>query len=95
VAATTITWIYAAHLEQAPGRRSASENTTEFAFADARRALAKHLAHEGVGIDCQDTGKSGKKPLTDELSWTSLYRQNGKLQLYYVLLREYGLPFRH
>ena len=37
MAATTITWIYAAHLERAPARRYASENTTEFAFADARR----------------------------------------------------------
>jgi hypothetical protein len=63
MAATTITWIYAAHLEQAPARRYASENTTEFAFADARRALAKHLARAGFGIDCQDPGKSDKKPL--------------------------------
>jgi hypothetical protein len=63
MAATTITWIYAAHLEQAPARRYASENTTEFAFADARRALAKHLARGGFGIDCQDPGKSDKKPL--------------------------------
>jgi hypothetical protein len=63
MAATTITWIYAAHLKQAPARRYASENTTEFAFADARRALAKHLAREGFGIDCQDPSKSNKKPL--------------------------------
>jgi hypothetical protein len=63
MAATTITWIYAAHLEQAPARRYASENTTEFAFADARRSLAKHLAREGFGINCQDPGKADRKPL--------------------------------
>jgi len=41
VAATTITWIYAAHLRQAPIRRYASDNTTEYTFADVRRALAQ------------------------------------------------------
>jgi hypothetical protein len=50
MAATTITWIYAEHLKQAPIRRYASENTTEYAFADVRRSLAKHLAREGFGM---------------------------------------------
>jgi len=63
MAATTITWIYAAHLHQAPARRYPSGNTTEFAFADVRRSLAKHLARGGFGIDCQDPHKSQKKPL--------------------------------
>lgn len=63
MAATTITWIYAAHLKQAPIRRYASQNTTEYAFADVRRSLAKHLAREGFGIDCQDPDKSQRKPL--------------------------------
>jgi virulence-associated protein VapD len=63
MAATTITWIYAAHLKQAPIRRYASENTTEYAFADVRRSLAKHLAREGFGIDCQDADKPRRKPL--------------------------------
>jgi hypothetical protein len=63
MAATTITWIYAAHLLQAPARRYASEHTTEFAFADVRRSLAKHLATEGFGIDYYDPGKSHQKPL--------------------------------
>jgi hypothetical protein len=63
MAATTITWLYAEHLEQAPIRRYASKNTTEYAFADVRRALAKHLANQGFGIDCQDTGKSNRIPL--------------------------------
>jgi hypothetical protein len=63
MAATTITWIYAAHLHQAPARRYRSENTTEFAFADVRRSLAKQLAREGFGIDCEDPDKSHQKPL--------------------------------
>ena len=61
--ATTITWIYAAHLPQAPMRRYASGNTTEFAFADARRTLARCLGEEGFGIDCQDPGKPDRNPL--------------------------------
>jgi hypothetical protein len=63
MAATTITWIYAAHLHQAPARRYPSENTTEFAFADVRRSLARHLAREGFGIDCHGPDKSHQKPL--------------------------------
>jgi hypothetical protein len=61
--ATTLTWIYAEHLEQAPARRYASENTTEYAFADVRRALARDLANEGFGIDCQDHAKPDRNPL--------------------------------
>jgi hypothetical protein len=61
--ATTITWIYAEHLKQAPIRRYASEKTTEYAFADVRRALAKQLANEGFGIDCQDHAKPDRNPL--------------------------------
>jgi hypothetical protein len=63
MAATTITWIYAEHLTQAPIRRYASENTTEYAFADVRRSLAKHLANEGFCIDCRDPGKPDRNPL--------------------------------
>jgi hypothetical protein len=63
MAATTIVWIYAEHLHQAPVRRYASKNTTEFAFADVRRSLARHLAKEGFGIDCQDPGKPDQNPL--------------------------------
>jgi hypothetical protein len=63
MAATTITWIYAEHLNQAPIRRYASQITTEYAFADVRRSLARHLAKEGFGIDCQDPGKPDRNPL--------------------------------
>ncbi len=63
MAAATITWIYAEHLNQAPIRRYASENTTEYAFADVRRSLAKLLAKEGFGIDCQAPGKPDQNPL--------------------------------
>jgi SRSO17 transposase len=63
MAATTITWIYAEHLNQAPIRRYASENTTEYAFADVRRSLARHLAKRGFDIDCQDPDKPYRNPL--------------------------------
>ena len=69
MAATTLTWIYAAHLHQAPARRYASENTTEFAFADVRRSLARHIAREGFGIDCQEAEKSHQKPLISAVVW--------------------------
>lgn len=63
MAATTITWIYAAHLRKAPIRRYASRNTTEYAFADVRRALAKCIEKEGFGIDCHDPGKPDRNSL--------------------------------
>ena len=61
--ATTITWIYAAHLKQAPLPRYASEHTTEYAFADVRRALAQQIAEDGFGIDCAESGKPDRKSL--------------------------------
>ena len=61
--ATTITWLYAEHLKQAPSRRYASKNTTEYTFADVRRSLAKQLASEGFGIDYRDPGKPDRNPL--------------------------------
>jgi len=63
MAATTITWIYAAHLKQVPIRRYASDNTTEYNFADVRRALANEIGRTGFGIDCRDPGKADDKSL--------------------------------
>ena len=63
MAATTIHWIYAEHLKQAPVRRYASQNTTEYTFADVRRSLAKKLANEGFGIEYQVRGKPVRNPL--------------------------------
>ncbi|WP_245969653.1 IS701 family transposase [Thiocapsa rosea] len=40
--ATTITWIYAASLEQARARRYAAARRTEYAFADLRRSRPRH-----------------------------------------------------
>jgi hypothetical protein len=51
------------NLQQAPIRRYASQHATEYAFADVRRSLGKHLAREGFGIDCHDREKSHQKPL--------------------------------
>ena len=61
--ATTITWIYAASLEQAPARRYAAARRTEYAFADVRRALAHDLADVGFGVDCGDPGHGTRNPL--------------------------------
>ena len=63
MAATTITWIYGAHLHKAPPRRYATAKRTEYAFADLRRALAKDLGGEGFGIDCQMPGNATRNPL--------------------------------
>jgi hypothetical protein len=62
MAATTITWIYGAHLTQAPPRRYATAKRTEYAFADLRRALAKDLGSEGFGIGCKTAGKADRNP---------------------------------
>jgi hypothetical protein len=37
--------------------------TTEYAFADVRRSLAKLIADGGFGIDCRKPGKSARNPL--------------------------------
>lgn len=63
MAATTITWIYAARMRKAPIRRYASRKTTEYALADVRRALAKRIEIEGFGIDCHDGRKPDRIPL--------------------------------
>jgi hypothetical protein len=67
MAATTITWIYAAHMNKAPIRRYASQHTSEYAFADVRRALAKRIDQEGFGIDCHDRTRSDQNPLISVL----------------------------
>jgi hypothetical protein len=63
MAATTITWIYGAHLHQAPPRRYATATRTEYAFADLRRALAKDLGRQGFSIDCRSPGNATRNPL--------------------------------
>jgi hypothetical protein len=63
MAATTITWIYAEHLPQAPARRYASTKTTEYAFADVRRSFATALSKEGFDTDWPDNQKPSQKSL--------------------------------
>ncbi len=63
LAATTITWLYAASLEQAPARRYAAGRRTEYAFADVRRALAHDLADVGFGVDCGNPSHGTRNPL--------------------------------
>lgn len=61
--ATTLTWIYGAHLPKAPVRRYASKHTKEFAFADIRRSLASEIAQDGFGIDCYNGCKTSQNSL--------------------------------
>jgi len=63
MAATTITWLYAAHLAQAPARRYAAGRRTEYAFADVRRALAHALADGGFRVDCGNPNHGTRNPL--------------------------------
>jgi hypothetical protein len=63
LAATTITWIYAASLDHAPTRRYAAGRRTEYAFADVRRALAHELADGGFGVDCGNPNHGTRNPL--------------------------------
>jgi len=63
MAATTITWLYAARLAQAPARRYAAGRRTEFAFADVRRALAHEFADGGFGVDCGNPPQGTRNPL--------------------------------
>ena len=63
MAATTLTWIYGAHLHQAPPRRYATAKRTAYAFADLRRTLAKDLGGQGFGSDCRIPGNATRNPL--------------------------------
>ena len=61
--ATTITWIYGASRLKAPPRRYATNQRTEYAFADVRRALAHEFSDQGFGAVCPESNKSRKNPL--------------------------------
>ncbi len=63
LAATVITWIYSAYLEQALPRRYDTTRHTEYVFADLRRRLAQDLGGEGFGIVCAETGKPTQNSL--------------------------------
>ena len=61
--ATSLVWLYAAHCPEPPARRYHSAHTTEFAFADVRRALSRSFAEEGFGIVCAEADKPHRNPL--------------------------------
>lgn len=63
MAATTITWLYAASLDHAPARRYAAGRRTEYAFADVHRALAHDLADVGFGVDSGNPNYGTRNPL--------------------------------
>ena len=63
MAATTITWLYAASVDHAPARRYAAGRRTEYAFADVHRALAHDLADVGFGVDSGNPNYGTRNPL--------------------------------
>ena len=65
--ATTLTWVYGQHLEKAPPRRYATQERSEYAFADLRRALTRDLSNEGFGIRCPDSPKPPQNTLIARL----------------------------
>lgn len=63
LAATTLTWIYAARLQHTPARRYATHERHEYAFADVRRSLAQTIAKPGFDIGCPTPPKPARNPL--------------------------------
>jgi hypothetical protein len=61
--ATTLVWIYAARLENAPKRRYANQKRTEYAFADVRRIIADEIGNPGFIIGCHKLHKSAQNTL--------------------------------
>jgi hypothetical protein len=48
--ATTLVWIYAERLENTPKRRYATQDRTEYAFADVPRIIADEIGRPGFVI---------------------------------------------
>ena len=63
MAATTLTWLYAARLDKAPARRYATQKRTEFAFADVRRIIAHEIGQPNFDIGCSKTTKPAQNSL--------------------------------
>jgi len=61
--ASTIVWLYAERLNKAPARRYASQNRTEYAFADVRRTMANEIGHQDFVIGCPKSGKPPRNSL--------------------------------
>ena len=48
VTATSLTWIYAFNLEQAPDRRHSGKHSRSFAFFDVRRKISSNLSDDTI-----------------------------------------------
>jgi transposase len=50
--ATSITWVYACHLNKTPSRRHAVRGRSHFAFSDVRRLIAQEALDEDFQLVC-------------------------------------------
>ena len=56
--ATSLTWIYACHLEKTPTRRHTVKGRNHFAFSDVRRLVAEAAFNKDFPLRCPIPGKS-------------------------------------
>jgi hypothetical protein len=61
MAATTLTWIYAARMDHTPARRYNTNTRTEYAVADVRGSIADAIAKQGFDIGCPEVTKPERK----------------------------------
>lgn len=61
--ATTLVWLYAERLDNAPKRRYANRKRTEYTFADARRNIADEIARPGFVMGCHKSHKPAENTL--------------------------------
>lgn len=61
--ATTLVWVYAERLDNAPKRRYATRKRTEYTFADVRRTIADEIAQPGFVMGCCKSHKPAENTL--------------------------------
>ena len=65
--ASTVTWLYAIHLEKTPQRRHLIRGRSSFAFSDIRHIIAKSVLTSDFKALCSNTGKPTKNIAVDVL----------------------------
>jgi len=65
--ATSVAWIYADRMADAPSRRHAVEGRNHFAFSDVRKSVARAAADSNFELLFPVPRKSKLKPLIDVL----------------------------
>jgi len=50
--ATSLTWVYACHLNKTPSRRHAVKGRNHFAFSDVRRLIAQEALDKDFQLVC-------------------------------------------